>query len=532
MKHRLAIVVFVLCTPALALGGCPRKEQKKPTREEKAAVRSRAADAFADLGSAEHGEPAPAPKPEPKPEPKPPAKKVAQKKVDTVPVNPSRSAPAWINSQPNMPGYYVGIGVSTSHGDEEVDWTRARNNAYKELASSLKVKINSVITDYFKENSLKLYKNDSLVGGATRSQSSYTDDTKVFIDQTLEGVEIHDRWKDGEQNKYWMLVRLSKAEIARRLREKLEKARKKALDYVKAAVRAESTSNVAGALKGYFKSYMALREYFGGVVEYDVDGDGKKDVLNHEIERAVDRLAAGMDWKVDEANRKGVNGQGLKDPLSVTISYKGKPVNALPVAFTFQRGKGSVEEKVATEADGVAKARVVKVFGDKKAIVDVRVDVATLMDNKGETNIVMAKFGNAVERKTGRFLIELEELSAYIDITEELFGEEAGQSVIAADIKDRLHAELGLVFTKSSRGADMEIKGKAVVAAGACTDFFNQRQCTARVNVTVTDRLQGRQLFSKKYNVKGNGENDREAGLAALNKVGKRIAKKIIEGMK
>ena len=202
------------------------------------------------------------------------------------------------------------------------------------------------------------------------------------------------------------------------------------------------------------------------------------------------------------------------------------------MTFAFQRGKGSVEEKVATESDGVAKARVVRVFGDKKAIVGARVDVATLMDNKSETNIVMAKFKNAVERKTGRFLIELEELSAYIDITEELFGEEAGQSVIAADVKDRLHAELGLVFTKKSKGADLEIKGKAVVDADGCTDFFNQRQCTARVKVTVTDRLQGRQLFSKKYKVKGNGDKDKEAGLAALNKVGKRIAKKIIQGMK
>ena len=540
MKRKLVLAALALGAFALLLGACPKKEQKKgPSKREVAAVRARSADSFADLEAAERGEPAPkpkarpevreedlAPKPKPKPEPK---REIAKKPVDAVPVNPARSAPAWTNAQPNMSGYYVGIGVSTDHNDEPQDWARARNSAYVELASTLKVHINSVITDYFKEKSLKLYEKDNLTKGNTRQDSSYQEDTQFFVDSTLEGVEIHDRWKDEGQKKYWMLVRLSKAEIARRLRERLEKARKKAVDYVQGAVSAEKSGDVAGALKGYFKSYLALREYFGGVVEFDVDGDGKKDVLNHEIERAVDRLIAGLDWQVAEANRKAVNGQGLASPLSVKVAYKSKAVNALPIAFAFQRGKGSVEGRVSTGSDGAANSRVVKVFGDKKAIIGARVDLESLLDGAREAKIVMAKFQNALERKTGKFFIELEELSAFIDIEEMLLGEEVSPGTIAADVKDRLHKELGLVFTKSSRGADLEIAGKAVV--DSCGEFFAQRQCTARVNVTVTDRLKGRQLFSKKYKVKGNGENDQEAGRAALGKVGKRVAKKIIEGM-
>ncbi|MBN2493523.1 MAG: LPP20 family lipoprotein [Deltaproteobacteria bacterium] len=542
MKRLVAFWMMALGGMAFLLLACsgPSQEQREASDRRKAAgVRARSADAFADLNAVERGGPAAAPskeieeEPPPRkvePPPEPEVKPYEEKAVASVPVNPARAAPDWVNSQPRMSGYYVGIGVATSHGDEEQDWARARNNAYTELASTLKVHINSVITDYFKENNLRLYDKDNVTKDASRQDSSYSQDSQFFVDQTLEGVEIHDRWKDEGAKKYWMLVRLSQAEIARRLRERLEKARKKAVDYVQAAFKAEQGNRLGEAFKGYFKSYLALREHFGGVVEYDVDGDGKKDVLNHEIERAVHRLAAAMEWKVANPNLKAVIGQGPAEPLELKIAYKGNAVGSLPVEYAFQRGEGSVEQHVSTSPEGVAKARLIKVYGEKKAILGARVDVSALIEGKQQVRVVQAKFENDLNLNTGKFFVELEELSAFVSIEEELLGEEVSPGSVAADLKDQLHKALGLTFTKSKSGADLEITGTAVV--DACNDFFQQRQCTARVNVTVTDRLHSRQIFSKKYTVKGNGENDQEAGRDALSKVGKRIAKKVIEGMK
>ena len=410
------------------------------------------------------------------------------------------------------------------------DWARARNSAYVELASTLKVHISSVVSDYFKENNKRLYKGDNITTDVSRTDSSYAQDTKFFVDSTLEGVEIADRWKDVKQNKYWMLVRLSKAEILRRLKERLEKARKKALDHVRAAIKAEASGNLSAAFKGYFRSYLALREYFGGVVEYDVNRDGKPDVLNHEIERSIDRLMNGLSFIAQNANQKGVNGSGLAEPLVVSVTYRKKPVPSLPLLFAFQRGKGSIEGKVVTQDNGTAQAQVIKVFGDKKAIIASMVDLEVLLDTQREANIVKAKFGRAMDRQTGKFIVELEELSAYIDIDEEMFGRPTSASTVAADIKDLLHAELGLVFTKNKSGADLEITGQAKV--GSCSDFFAERQCVASVTVTVTDRVRGRQLFSKKYKVKGNGEKDADAGRIALGKIGKKVGKKIVQSMK
>jgi hypothetical protein len=535
---RIALVALVLGAFTLLLGGCPTKVVKKgPSDAEKAAgVRARSADAFADLAAAERGEVAP-PSRELEEEPPPPPKKepvvekpYKPKPVESVKVNPARAAPDWTNSQPRMSGYYVGIGVSTSHGNEEDDWARARNHAYVELASTLKVHINSVIKDYFKENNMRLYKGDNLTKDVSRQDASYATDTSFFVDQTLEGVEIHDRWKDNDQNKYWMLVRLSKAEIARRIRERLEKARKKAVDYVKAAVDAQRGGRVAEAFKGYFNSYLALREYFGGVVEFDIDGDGKKDVLNHEIERAVHRLASDLKWQVAQPNLKAVIGSGIQEPLAVNVSYKGNACKALPVAFAFQRGTGSVEKNVSTGDDGNATARVMKIFGQKKAILGARVDVDALVGGERNVRVVEAKFGKDMDLKTGKFFVELEELTVYINIKEENLGDEVRPGSIAADIKEILNKELGMVFTKSSRGADMEITGEAVT--GDCTDFLEQRMCTARVNVTLVDRLNDRQLFSKKYKIKGIGEKDEQAGRDALRKAGPKIAKKIIKQWK
>lgn len=265
-------------------------------------------------------------------------------------------------------------------------------------------------------------------------------------------------------------------------------------------------------------------------MEHDLDGDGKPEVLNHEIERAVTRLASDLDWQSAGAGLKAVNGRGLESPLQVTVRHKGNPVPSLPVVFAFQRGKGSIEGRVSTGPDGLASARVVKIFGDKQAILGAQVDSAALLENERDARIIQEKFGNDLKLKTGKFHVELEELSAFVRVREVLAGEEVDSSTVVTDIKNKLHSELGLVFTPSAKGADMEISGEVVV--DQCGEFFAQRQCTARVNVTVADRLQGRDLFAKKYTVKGNGENDQVAGRDALDKAGKRIAKELVEGLK
>ncbi len=517
-----------------ACGGGKPQQKPGPGKQQVSATRARAADAFADLEAAERGEPAAMPRQEverdlEKPPAPPPVeeKPYKEKPADAVKVNPAREAPEWVNNQPNMAGYYVGVGVSTSHGDEQGDWNRARSAAYTELASTLKVHINAVIVDYFKENNLRLYKGDSITKDASRQDSSYSTDTTFFVDQTLEGVEIYDRWKDTKQVKFWMLVRLSKEEIARRLRERIEKAQKKAVDYTRAALQAEGAGRVGEAFQGYFKAYLALREFFGGIVEYDLNGDGKPEMLNHEIERAVNRLCQGLDWQVQEPNRKAVVGSGLSEPLVLRAAYSGSPVANLPVEISFQRGTGTVEGHVTTGADGSASARVIKVFGQKQAILAGRLDAAALVESKNQANIVLAKFGSDINLKTGKFFVELEELSAFIDVKEENLGEDVVPGSIAADLREILHRELGMVFTASEKGADLVIRGAA--NTGECSELTSARMCKARVNVTVADRLHGRELFSKQFSISGMGESDKVAGRDALRKAGPRIAKKIIE---
>ncbi len=535
---RRIFAVVVLCGFAAALSACGGpKQQAKPqdkqlSRQQTADIRARADAAFEDLDAVERGVPPPKreePTPPPKKEPPPEPPKPYKEKPIVVPVNPARARPDWVGSQPNMEGYYVGVGVSTSHGNEEEDWARARTNAYVELASTLKVSIKSMIKDYFQEKNLRLYDKDNITKDQSSQNSDYAQDASFFVDTTLEGVEIVDRWKDEGQKKFWMLVRLSKAEIERKIRERLENARKKAEDYVKAAVAAEGQGRIGEAFKGYFFSYLALREYFGGIVEYDINGDGKKEILNHEIERAVTRLATSLDWKAEDPNRKAVISQALAQPLRVQVVQGGAPVKNLPVAFAFQRGTGSVEPHTTTGEDGVASAKVVKIFGQKQAIIGARVDVGALVENERDRRIVEAKFGNDIDVKTGKFFVELEELTAFIDIREENLGEEVRPGSVAADMKDLLAKELGMTFAASAKGADMEITGEAVT--GECSDMYSQRVCVARVNITVADRLHNRQLFAKKYKISGNAENDKSAGLEALRKVGPRIAREIIKAM-
>ncbi len=534
-KQRISLIWFSLWLGTVGFA-CGVSKQIQTAQDQKKAsqIRSRSTDAFAELDAAERGEPAPRPKSVEK-DPiqsmeSQPEKPYAPKAVDSVKINPARSMPRWVVSQPDMPGYYVGIGVSMSHGNEADDWARARNHAYVELASTLKVQIQSVILDYFKENNLRMYQGDELVRDTSRQDASYAMDTSFFVEQTLEGVEIHDRWKDHQQNKYWMLVRLSKADLERRLQARLELAKKKAVDYFRAGLGARAEGRIADGLRGWFRAYLALQEYFGGVIEADLDGGNPPRVLNHEIERSIQTLLSGLKWEPEAGDRQAMVGNELQEPLRVAVRYKNRPVGSLPVRFDFVRGTGSVEQQVVTSEDGWAAGRVLKVFGDKKAILGARIDVERLVEGEYEAGIINAKFGTLLDSSIGKFVINLKALSAFVYIRQIDLGRETSSDGIASDIKELLYKELGVVFESSKHGADMQITGRA--ETGDCTDFYQKRMCNARVQVDVVDNQTGRQLFSKRYKIAGTGTDDAEASRDALQKAGPKIAKKIIQLLK
>ena len=104
--------------------------------------------------------------------------------------------PSWLKSRPIDHAYYVGIS-GTSKTNNEFDYaSNTKSKALEDLASEIKVKVesNSVL--------FQLERNDAF-------RDSYESVIKSKTSQEIEGFELVDAWET--ETEYWVYYRLSKA---------------------------------------------------------------------------------------------------------------------------------------------------------------------------------------------------------------------------------------------------------------------------------------------------------------------------------
>ncbi|NOZ87013.1 MAG: hypothetical protein GXP49_12265 [Deltaproteobacteria bacterium] len=447
-------------------------------------------------------------------------RKAAEQKVESAPP-PAASKPGWVASgNVNMPGYYVGIG-------EGPDWQSATNRAFDQVAAQLKVKVKSETRSLFKEKRIDLFGNKA---GAGRTEERTDENAELLVDQTLEGVEIYQRFTD--TNRYWILARLSKAKLKDLLAKKLEQARDLAIASFEAAKEAASTGDVAGAIRNYIKAFTALRAYQGGTIKADIDNDGKPEILNSELYKRMEELLTGIRLLPDSKKVQAIAGAGLSKPLMVKVEYNGSAVKRLPLAVSFLQGSGKSDQGLVTDDNGRVAVGLSKVFGKPDAIVAMSVNLKSLCDSPSlEYPALKRVFARDLERGAARVKIALKAARAYVKIETRNLGRKVRHASIVSDIKDVLSKDLGLEFTNRREQASLEVTGN--VDTGKCKDFFEQRKCRATARISVKDLSAGSELFAKKVTASGTDpKDDKAAGMNALAKIGKKIGKALARKLK
>lgn len=126
---------------------------------------------------------------------------------------PESPMPAWVEKRPELPGYYVGVGVAgpMSQPQEQIDASQA--NALTNLGKEISVTVKSVVTDIARQE-------------GRWSEQQITAEAETRVSALLRGAKTKEKWLDRKNCQLWTLVTVSREDVAAVQREMEERARK------------------------------------------------------------------------------------------------------------------------------------------------------------------------------------------------------------------------------------------------------------------------------------------------------------------
>ncbi|MBI5638207.1 MAG: LPP20 family lipoprotein [Nitrospinae bacterium] len=126
---------------------------------------------------------------------------------------PESPMPAWVEKRPEMPGYYVGVGVAgpMREPQEQIDASQA--NALTNLGKEITVTVKSTFTDIARQE-------------GRWSDQEITAETETRVTALLRGAKTKEKWLDRKNCQLWTLVTVSREDVAAVQKEMEERARK------------------------------------------------------------------------------------------------------------------------------------------------------------------------------------------------------------------------------------------------------------------------------------------------------------------
>ncbi len=126
---------------------------------------------------------------------------------------PESPMPAWVEKRPEIPGYYVGVGVAgpMREPQEQIDASQA--NALSNLGKEISVTVKSAFTDISRQE-------------GRWSEQEITAETEAQVTALLRGARTKEKWLDRQNCQLWTLVTVSREDVAAVQKEMEERAKK------------------------------------------------------------------------------------------------------------------------------------------------------------------------------------------------------------------------------------------------------------------------------------------------------------------
>ena len=409
-----------------------------------------------------------------------------------------KPAPVWVEIQPVSADRWYGIGISriTKKSDYRES---ARNKAYDEIGSQIKVQLQSELTTMEKEVNFNVEEySESVIHSR--------------VELSLPEVKIKDTFTEGER--YYVLAQLIKEDYNRIIRLKKQKALNTAIDFVITAdksMSAESFNFLDKALK-------EIQPFADFPLEVSYPPNSLKTV----------NLFSLLHIKAQEFNNRIIIEPDIKD-LSTTIGIKGdnaisvkctdkltgKPIADLPLIAAM--GNNELTSTTVTNLDGKASLHLFRVT-DKSPVqyLSVSVDFSKMITGRSAF-----KFTDIAH---ARIKVNARQPIVYMLINERNLNRKIDNPYIMPAFKEFFVERFGAEFTMNESDSDFIIKADInTTAKSKSINEYGLFQTYGDGTISIINRKTGKELYQKSMN------NIMGADFTSLEGAGRNALKKMVK---
>ncbi|MDB4835036.1 LPP20 family lipoprotein [Cyclobacteriaceae bacterium] len=373
---------------------------------------------------------------------------------------PTNPKPEWLTNRPVNHEYYIGISGSSKLKERFEYATTAKARALEDLASGIKIKVesNSVLYQLERNSDFK---------------DSYESVVRSKTSQNLEGYELVDSWENDEE--YWVYYRLSRKKYADQEAAKKTNAQQKALLLFEKGLQAEQAMNLVTAVKLYFQSLKALESYLGS--KNEVTHQGKQIDLVSELYNSVQTIFSKT--KI-EASDLLVHTRGVtkNQKIAVKTFYESKQTG-IPLQIRFNVGKGKFSSDKLSNTHGSVSFNLEKVLSfDMTQEITIEVDLSTLGDD-----MLTKAFLSNITLPTHVVELTVNKPTIYISSTENAFGNSQSSHVLADEFSKQL-INHGFSLSMDKKRADLLVVISADTKKGSENSGIFITYLTAQFKVT------------------------------------------------
>lgn len=414
----------------------------------------------------------------------------------------SQKKPAWLESRPFNPLYYVGIGMSNKSSSSGDYQAVARDNALQNLASEITITISSELI-------IKLVEQAGMIREEFQSQ------IRSSTTASLEGYELVDSWEDDSE--YWVYYRLAKEVYAERRTAAINKAKALGYDLLSRARESEAQGDAATAIALYVQALKTVENYITEPLE--LIHDGTTLYLQNEIFTGLQGLVNQISLVPVRASINARVGRHLSEPLTLICRFSdGRPVHNLPLKLWFVRGEGDFVSRIQSNDEGRAESKVIKIKStDPIQIVQAELEII----DEADPSAIIKSILRGIKLPATKFILNVSNMVFYIDSWEIHLGQNLDFKYVEPKLKNLLAGQ-GFSFSEDISRADFLIRLEVRSRKGA--EVYNLFSSFVDLNVVVVNLATGEEIFKTSVEgIKGIQLDYEKASIEALKNAGKKM---------
>ena len=229
--------------------------------------------------------------------------------------------PDWVKQKPIISGYYVGVSSVKKVGTSAQYIAKARQGALTDLAESISSNVSSTSV---------LHSIETEYGYA----ESFDQRINVSTDDYLEGFDPVDFYEN--EGSYWVYYKIAKSTYHEMKEKKKKEAIATALAKYQSGLDEQKVNKPKEALAFYLQGLQAIKRDLNEETPSQLEGNNID--VGNELYSGASEILNSLAIKSVTNEIKVKRGERFSDNLEFLLSYDSKPVQGIPVKFSYTGG--------------------------------------------------------------------------------------------------------------------------------------------------------------------------------------------------